>query len=187
MARRWKIWRNRLALAIIAGVLAANSGCLWLAAGAAVGGAAGAAYVYYEGKVGRSYNANFNDVWAAARAGLTDLGMRIESEGHDNLSGEIHSRLADGSKVRIYFDVKESKIPAEAPYTWVAVRVGVMGDEAASIRILNQIDLHLTHPAAAAATPSPQPTAPRNWSPVAQTKATEPPLLPAEPVPVQKK
>jgi hypothetical protein len=182
MSRSWKTWRKRAFLATVAGLLLVNGGCLFLAASAAVGGAAGAGYVYYRGKVTRPYNASFNDVWAASHAALTDLGMRVESEGRDALTAEIHSLLADGSKVRIYFDVKESKIPAEAPLVVLGIRVGTLGDEAASVRILNQIDLHLSHPVAAVA---PQPA--RNWSPIIQAKTTEPPQLPAEPVPAQGK
>jgi hypothetical protein len=184
MARKWKTWRNRAALATVAALLLVNSGCLFLAASAAVGAAAGGGYVYYKGKVSRSYNASFNDVWAATHTALTELGMRIESEGRDALTGEIHSQLADGSKVRIYFDVKESRIPAEPPMTFLGIRVGPIGDEGASLRIFEQIDLHLTNPAVALVGPGGQPVM-RNWSPVVQTKATEPPLLPQEPVPAQ--
>jgi hypothetical protein len=166
--------------------LTTSSGCLWLAASAVVGGAAVGGYVYYNGKVSRPYNAGMNDVWAAAHTALTELGMKIESEGRDSLTAEIHSRLADGEKVRIYFDVKESRIPAEGPLTVVAVRVGIRGDEAASVRILNQIDLHLAHPPVAGVKPAQPPAG--NWNPVIQTKATEPPLaLPPEPVPAGRK
>jgi hypothetical protein len=179
MARTWKTWQKQALQATVAGILLVNGGCLFLAASAAVGGAAGAGYVYYKGKVTRPYNANFNDVWSATHTALTELGMRIESEGRDALSGEIHSVLADGSKVRVYFDVKESKIPAEGPLVVLSIRVGTFGDEAASVRILNQIDLHLIHPATASVQPA------RNWSPVIQAKTTEPPTLPAEPIPAQ--
>jgi hypothetical protein len=179
MVRTWKTWQKRAALVIVAGLLLVSSGCLALAVSAAVGGAAGAGYLYYAGKASRPYNASFNDAWAATHAALSDLGMRVQSEGRDALVGEIHSLLADGSKVRIYFDVKESKIPAEGPVVVLGIRVGTFGDEAASVRILNQIDLHLSHPAPVAVQPG------QNWSPVVQTKATEPPLLPAEPVPAK--
>jgi hypothetical protein len=111
--------------------------------------------------------------------------MRVESEGRDTVSATINSQLADGEKVRIFLDVKESKIPAEGPVTVVAIRVGAIGDEAASVRILNQIDLHLTHPVTSAVKPGQPPAG--NWNPVVQTKATEPPLLPPEPVPASKK
>ena len=185
MVRKWKTWQSRAALLGVAIALIASSGCLWVAASAAVGGAAGAGYVYYKGKVTRPYNASLNDVWAATHAALAELGMAIGSEGRDNLSGTIYSMLADGEKVRIYLDVKESKIPAEGPLTVVAIRVGICGDEAASVRILNQIDLHLTHPAAAVSKPNGQPPA-AGWNAVVPAKTTEPPTLPAEPVPVQR-
>jgi hypothetical protein len=184
MARDWKTWRKRAALLGVAMALIASNGCLFLAASAVVGGAAGAGYVYYKGKVSRPYNANMNDVWAAAHTALAELGMKVESEGRDSLTAEVHTRLADGDKVRLYFDVKESRIPAEGPLTVVAVRVGNLGDEAASVRVLNQIDLHLAHPLPVGVKPT-QP--PGNWNPVIQTKATEPPLaLPPAPVPVKK-
>ncbi|HMF13515.1 MAG TPA: DUF3568 family protein [Gemmataceae bacterium] len=186
MARNWKSWRNRAALLGLAMSLAATNGCLWLAASAAIGGAAGAGYVYYNGKVTRPYNAHLNDVWAASHSALAELGMRVESEGRDESSAEIHSRLANGDKVRVYFNVRDSKIPAEGMVTVVGIRVGSFaGDEAASVRILNQIDLHLTHPAAAVSKPNGQPPT-GGWNPIVQTKATEPPLLAPEPVPAKK-
>jgi hypothetical protein len=186
MARNWKNWRNGATVLGLAITLTSSGGCLWLAASAAVGGAAGAGYVYYKGKVSRPYNAGLNDVWAATHTALAELGMKIESEGRDNMSAEVHSRLADGDKVRIYFDVKDSRIPAEGPLTVIAIRVGNLGDEPASVRILNQIDMHLTQPPLPTGQ-KPQ-TAPPNWNPVVQTKATEPPLaLPPEPVPAGKK
>ena len=184
MARNWKSWRKRAGLLVVAMALSASSGCLWLAASAAVGGAAGAGYCYYKGKVTRPYVANLNDVWAATHTALAELGMRVESETRDNISGTIHSQLADGERVHINLDVKESKIPAEGPLTLVAIRVGTFGDEAASVRILNQIDSHLTHPPIAGDQPA-RPAA-GNWTPVVQARTTEPPVLPTEPVPVNR-
>src|SRR5437879_3788013 len=154
MARNWTRWWKRAALLGVAMALTASNGCLWLAASAAVGGAAGAGYVYYKGKVSRPYNAALTDVWTATHTALAELGMRVESQARGDLSAEIHTRLADGEKVRIYFDVKDSKIPAEGPITVIAIRVGIVGDETASVRILNQIDLHLTHSATAAVKPA---------------------------------
>jgi uncharacterized protein DUF3568 len=185
MARTWKSWWSRAALLGVASAMLLPSGCLWLAASAAVGGAAGAGYVYYKGKVSRPYSANLNDVSAAAHTALTELGMRVDSEGHDAVSGMIHSQLANGEKVRIWLDVKESKMPAEGPLTVVSIRVGTFGDEEASVRILNQIDMHLTHPTAALVGPNGQPVT-RNWNPVVQASTSEPPL-PAEPIPATKK
>jgi hypothetical protein len=187
MVQNWTVWRTRAAVLITAITLLCAGGCLWLAASAVVGGAAGAGYVYYKGKVSRPYNAGLDDVWSATHAALTELGMKIESEGRDTLSAEVHSRLADGDKVRIYIDVKDSRIPAEGPLTVVGIRVGKFGDEAASVRVLNQIDMHLVHPPTAGLKPQ---SPPANWNPVVQTKAAEPPLAPPpqpEPVPAGKK
>ena len=186
MALNWNSWRKRASLLGLAMALSASSGCLWLAASAAVGGAAGAGYCYYKGKVVRPYVANLNDVWAATHNALVELGMPVESESRDNISGTIHSHLADGERVHINLDVKESKIPAEGPLTIVSIRVGTFGDEAASVRILNQIDAHLTHPPASLRVQPGGSPAAGNWNPVVQTKAAEPPLLPTEPVPVKK-
>jgi len=184
MARKWKKWRSGAALLGLGAALTATSGCLWLAASAAVGGAAGAGYVYYKGKVTQPYNASLDHVWAASHTALAELGMGVESESRDNISGTIYSTLANGEKVRIYLDVKESKIPAEGPLTVVAIRVGMIGDEGASVRILHQIDAHLTHPPVVSRPGGPPPAG--GWNPVVQAKATEPPLLPAEPVPAKK-
>ena len=185
MAWNWKTWRSRAALLGVASATILQGGCLWVAAGAAVGSAAGVGYYYYKGKVSRPYVANLNDVWAATHTALAELGMHVDSEIRDAISATIYSQLANGEKVRIFLDVKESKIPAEGPLTIVAIRVGALGDEAASVRILNQIDLHLMQPASAAVKPASPPAG--NWNPVVQTKATEPPLLPPEPVPASKK
>ena len=77
MARDWKSWRNRAVMLGMALALTASNGCLWLAASAVVGGAAGAGYVYYKGKVSRPFNASMNDVWAAAHTATIRLATGI--------------------------------------------------------------------------------------------------------------
>lgn len=174
----------RPAFLILAGLLALSSGgCLAVAAGAAAGGA-GLTYVYLHGKVNQAYAASFDDTWAATRTALAELKMPIEEENHDK--GTLKTHTADGDTVRIHLETEASRIPADGPLTNVGVRVGALGDDSVSERILHQIDAHL-RPAGtvpAQATPTPwsgvdSAPAPPAASPAAP-KSTEPPL--AEPI-----
>jgi hypothetical protein len=158
-------------------VALANGGCLWVAAGAAAGGAA-AGYAYYRGRVYRDYPASLPDSLAAVRDGLTELRFPILGEEHDGDKGwTIHSHTGDGSRVTIDLESQPSPIPAEGPKTRISVRVSTFGDEVVSVRILDQIGLHLGPPRL---TPQPIPNAPQ---PPPLHETTAPPLAvdPARP------
>jgi hypothetical protein len=180
---------SRLMLLGLALLLLSQGGCLFIAAGAAGGAALG--YVWTQGQLNQTYPAAFNDTWTAARAALTDLGMPIQSEEHDNNTGFLKSQTRDGETVRINLDVKTSKFPSDGPLTHVGVRVGAFGDQAASTRILDQIGTHLT-PTGVPATASPTtwsavappapPPPPTTTAPPPLATTPPPPLLPPEPV-----
>jgi hypothetical protein len=125
-----------LAVAAAAGL---NAGCLGLAIGAAAGGAAGAGYVYLQGTMYRDYPAPVPDTGKAVHEALADLQMPILAE--DRVSFE--SQTADGSKVKIRLDGVASRVPSEGESTHVAVRVGALGDEAVTRRILDQVSTRL--------------------------------------------
>ena len=158
--------RFRAATLLLVAAALANSGCCCLLVGAGVAGAAGGlggGYAYYKGKVCETYDADFENAWAATRTALTDLGMPVVKEEHDK--GFLESRTAEEKRVRIYVKAEKSKIPAEGPRTRVCVRVAIFGDQHTSLRILDQVGLHLTPvpsagpPPAASPSPSPSQTA----------------------------
>jgi hypothetical protein len=162
---------TRLGYVIMAALVLTNSGCLLVAAGAAGGAAVG--YAYYKGKVCQFYNASLPDAYAATRTALTELGMPLGHEEHNQLEGSIESRTGDGEQVRIHFETVPSKIPAEGTLTRVCVRVATFGDGFVSERILDQIGAHLAPPGSLA------PPAPPTWTPAQAAPAQ---LAPAQPV-----
>jgi hypothetical protein len=172
---------------VLAAAALANSGCLIVAAGAAVGGAAGVGYVYSKGKVCQCYHANLADSWTALHTALRELGMPVVSE-EFRADGEsyLESRTGTGDKVRIYLADIPNPIPAENPLSRICVRVATFGDSLVSDRILSQVDLHLVAvppPAAAPGTaPPPAPGAPQPAPLPPQT--APPPLLAPEPQPL---
>jgi hypothetical protein len=141
---------------VVSGALL-SSGCAAVAVGAAAAGGAGG-YAYYKGKITRTYVASFDDVWAATRTALAELGMPIVNEERSARGGTIDSKTAS-DRVQITFDVQKSAIPAEGTVTQVGVRVATFGDEEVSNRILNQIERHLTLAPAAVPPPLPSPPA----------------------------
>jgi hypothetical protein len=164
------------AAAVLSLVVLPSGGCLWVAAGAAGGGAV--ALAYCKGKVCAIYNAGFGDVWSATQTALQDLGMPVLKAECENRSGFIESRTADHERVRIYL----SAAPADSPVTRVCVRVATFGDHPMSFRILDQVASHLAPaPSPPSATLGPvQPLAP-SPTPV-QPQTAPPPVLPPEPV-----
>ncbi len=110
------------------------AGCVPLMVGAA-GGAAGAVYVL--GKLQEEVKDPVPTAHQAAVLGLKDLDLPIKKDKVDKLTGRLESEFADGSHVWIDLDtLSESR-------TRITIRVGVMGDEVRSRRILNAITNHL--------------------------------------------
>jgi hypothetical protein len=184
---------RRLGYLGLAALLLVNAGCLVVAAGAAVGGAAAAAgYAYYNGCLYRDYPASLGDSLAAVRTALVELQFPIIKEETDTGSAVVLTRTADGSKVRIHLDLVPSRIPVEPSATRISVRVGAFGDEAVSVRLLDQVSAHLV-PSAGAPRLTPQPAAPPPpaLGPIQTTAATRPgesppPPLAPEPVGAKK-
>jgi hypothetical protein len=175
-------------------VMVCQAGCLWVAAGAAAGGAAG--YAYYRGKNCHSFPAGFEDSWAATRTALCDLGMPILKEERDQGCGTIKTQTSDGDRVKIDLEVIPSRIPAEGMMTRICVRVGTFGDHPVSERVLYQVGAHLTvgpglmpaspgvatMPPIAPAPSSGQTTEPPLTSPSAAQSSPSPSSLPHEPI-----
>lgn len=173
---------RRLSLLLLAGLTLAGAGCLAVAAGAA--GAGAATYVYFKGKVCQDYHAGFADAWKAVADALKEQGLPLLRQENDGSSGTITSRTAapDESTISIRLSTE-----GEAGLVRVCVRIGTLGDQAVSERILAQIGSHLTPTGV-----PPPPGAPPKLGPIQQTgwnkpsETAPPPELPAEPMPVRK-
>jgi hypothetical protein len=173
---------GRLAYLVVAGLALINGGCLALAAAGAAGGAAAAGFYYYKGRIYRDYPATLPDTRAALRASLTELGFPVLGEEADGEGAFVKTRTADDSKVRIYIESVTSRVPADGPMARVSIRVGAFGDEAVSVRILNQVTMHLVPPTLLpplAPQPPPGPVQPVS---AVRPPTPEPPLAAPEPV-----
>ena len=121
----WAIWTMLAAF---------SSGCIPLVVGAA-GGAAGVAYV-----MGKSTEELSYDVSVVHRAALTamkELGLTLSEDRADTLSVHMESEFADRTPIWISLEsVGESR-------TRATIRVGRMGDEVRSRKILDTIKQYL--------------------------------------------
>jgi uncharacterized lipoprotein len=90
-------------------------------------------YMYYMGALRVTYQAPYMQTWDATSTALENLGFSIESKAHDLTKGDIVARRA--AKTPIYVDV--SYISAQE--TEVSIRVGLLGDESASMAIKEEI------------------------------------------------
>jgi len=157
---------------MLAAVALINSGCLVVAAAGAAAGIAG--YAYYKGKVCRPYLAHPADVHAATLKALAELRLPILKDEPSDSGGTIESRSGTDDVV-ISLSLQNSPVPGEGPVTEVGVRVGALGDEGLSARILDQISFHLVPPGVVPAPPplsAPQPQLPP--APVPQETAPPP-------------
>ncbi len=173
MALRGYVWL------LLAAVAMANAGCLAATAGAV--GAAGVGYAYYRGKVTRDFQANYEDVRAAAYSTFAALGMPVVGEERIASTGSISGLTGVGDKVQLSIETAPTPIPADGPRTTVGVRVGSFGDNILSERILHQIAIRLPH--ASSQTPAnsnqwgPPAGSSNNLEPAAHsTQTPEPPL-----------
>ena len=128
-------WRRsgRLIIGLILACLC--SGCVALAVGAA-GGVAGAVYVM--GKLQEEVPYPIATVHEATLQGLRDLDLPVAEDKADKLAAHVESKLADGTHVWVDLDaVADSR-------TKLTIRVGVVGDESRSRKILAGIKTHLS-------------------------------------------
>jgi len=111
------------------------SGCLALAVGA-TGGAAGAVYIM--GKLQEELSQPVPTVHKAATVGIKDLELPLLEDKGDKLTAHLESEFADGKHVWIDLDsVADSR-------TQITIRVGVLGDEVRSRKILAAIQRDLS-------------------------------------------
>jgi hypothetical protein len=161
-----------------------NAGCLVAAIGAGAAGAAVAGYAYCNGLLYRDYPATLPDAAAAVRAALLELQFPLVKEKSDTGTIFIQTRTGDEHTVRIYLDVVSSPIPAEGALTRIGIRVGFIGDEAVSARILDQVSRHLVTPGMAPVAAAPGAVVPGPPPPAANAPGSpvNPNLLPPRPV-----
>jgi hypothetical protein len=190
--RKDKGGRLRMVYLLLAAGTLSSAGCLAVAAAGAAAGAGAATYVYIKGKVCQDYPASFGDAWAAVQKALQEERFPLVSNENDGKSGKITTRTTDGTTITIDLEVLSSRIPAEGSLTRVCVRVGVLGDQPLSERLLSRISSHLAAPAAVTTAGGPTPA----WTPtpdagpirpvaVGPAETPEPPGAPPKMPPVK--
>jgi hypothetical protein len=114
--------------------IAAASGCLALAAGAAAGVGT---YAYVRGELTTSYDATLDRTWEAAQRAVDQLGFAVKERAKDATAARLIATDAEGK------DIKLALKPQGLRITEVRVRVGVFGDESKSRLILDRIQSNL--------------------------------------------
>lgn len=113
-------------------VVMSGSGCAALLFGAGAGaGVAGATYVM--GKLEDEIDAPLSKVRHASVAALKSLDLPVNKDRADKMAAELESETADEKKIWISIT---SLTPSRSK---IVIRVGVMGDETRSRRILEAV------------------------------------------------
>ena len=126
------IWKSCAMSGVIA-LLASLSGCV-----AVVAGAAGAGTVaWVQGRLDAALDAKFDRTEKAANLAITQLQFVKISEKKDARTARLMARTAEDKKVEIQiFSVGEATSRAQ-------IRVGVFGDQALSLAVLDKIKANL--------------------------------------------
>jgi hypothetical protein len=173
MKKRWLFGALYLTVAAVA---LANSGCIGLAIGAAAGvGAAGYA-VYMRGQWYRDYPATLDDTAAAVKAALAELQLPMDAEKRDTDVITFESHTKDNTEIHIELKAAEGKLPADGPTTHISIRVGNLGDEELSRRILDQVSLHVVAPVQVRPQVNTSALPPSGTLPPAPPQTREPPV-----------
>ncbi|MFH1241001.1 MAG: DUF3568 family protein [Pseudomonadota bacterium] len=116
---------------------------LMVGCGAAVlvgtGAAAGVAgFKYYEGALIVDFKAPFKDTWDASLRALKGMeGLEVKSADHGITEGKIWGTFSDKKPLQVSFKY------VSANETQVKIRVGVLGDQDASIIVKDRIKKEL--------------------------------------------
>jgi hypothetical protein len=121
-------------MVLLAFQMICTSGCLALLAGAA-GGTAGTVYVM--GWLEDDIHAPVPKVRRAAVAGLKGMSLPILVDKGDQLTAKIESEFSDQKRIWINIESKDDSI------SHISIRVGMIGDEQRSRRILKALRRHL--------------------------------------------
>lgn len=128
------MFKKQLALILFVGSYLLISGCAPLLIGA---GAGASGVIWYKGELRDVLNASVPHARLAVIASLKDLNLSILEEKKDNLVVKIKSQFADGKKIWISLESLNKST------TKIKIRVGTLGNEYRSRRILELTKKHL--------------------------------------------
>ena len=131
MALRSRCWQVCLGGLILL-LLPVLGGCAVMLVGAGAGAGAGTV-AYVQGEHSQVHAGNYERVWSATLAALSQMHIKVIKTEKDALSGTITARRADDTSVTVKVE------PTGADTTTVKVRVGMFGDRAASESIQARI------------------------------------------------
>jgi len=131
MALRSRCWRVCLGGLILL-LLPVLGGCAVMLVGAGAGAGAGTV-AYVQGEHSQVHAGNYERVWSATLAALSQMNIKVIKTEKDALSGTITARRADDTSVTVKVE------PTGADTTTVKIRIGMFGDRAASESIQARI------------------------------------------------
>ncbi len=126
------VWKSWVVLAMVMS-LPLLAGCVAVVAGAAGAGAV----AWVEGRLDAVLDASFDKAASAADRAIAQLQFVKINENKDALSATLIARTAEDKKITIKV-IREGNAT-----TKVQIRVGVFGDEAQSLAILDKIKANL--------------------------------------------
>lgn len=124
--------RAAIAALLLSGVLL-QAGCLAVAAGAAGAGTV----AYLRGALVVSLENEYNETVRAANAAIEQLEFAKVSESKDALSAILIARTAEDTRVEIKINRVADRVSK------VEIRVGLFGDEAISVAVLDRMKASL--------------------------------------------
>ena len=122
-----------LSLCLTFGVTA--PGCLVAAIGA-VAVAGYGAYAYVKGELKSTEDVSLNKAWAATQAGMKDLEFTVSEKSKDALEAKLVAVKADLTEVTVHLEFETNSS------TTFSIRVGTLGDEELSRRVMDTIRKH---------------------------------------------
>lgn len=126
--------KNFLVAVICGALLMSSAGCFALVVGAAAGAGG---YAWVKGALIKEFEVPAKQLSDVSIRAIKQLGMPLEEEKADHLSGYIRSKTADNQKVIINVKALTEK------KSELKIRVGVFGDQAKSEMILNAVQKNL--------------------------------------------
>lgn len=116
-------------------------GALILFAGACVplmvGGSSGASVAYVAGEMQAQEDVSLDEAWIATRRALQTLELDVTVDEKDSLSAHLVGRGAEDKKISVRLERVSPRT------TTVKIRVGIIGDQAFSMQVLDQIEEEL--------------------------------------------
>ncbi|HBM16169.1 MAG TPA: hypothetical protein DD381_07510 [Lentisphaeria bacterium] len=129
---------SKFFIAIILGAsMLMTSGCLFLVAGAAAGGAV-AGTAYYMGKLKGNMKATPQEIEAATLKAFKKLNINVKSQYSSNNSTEVEGvSTFNGDKIDVYAKLNEGGTSD------ISIRINTFGDQEESQRIYDEIESNL--------------------------------------------